>query len=124
LPWWPPFLLQVDPSEIEAAEEAVELLLSRLPCSRHSAVLRLRFGLEPCSSGEGGGGGSSSSTTSVGGRGSAVAVAAASSRGGRNEGLLDFTSLGKQLGVGRAQAQKLYHAAIASARQVAAAGVW
>ena len=78
-----------------AAEEAVQLVLARLR-RKHADVLRLRFGLQRA-----GAGGCSSS-------------------GVAGPGVLDFTSVGRQLGMSRQGAQKLYHAAVASARREAA----
>ena len=78
----------------------MELILSRLRPRKHATVLRLRHRLDEGDSGAGGG------------AGGAPAGDAAE---------LDFTSLGRRLGVSRQRAQQLYHAAVACARQEAAA---
>ena len=79
-------------------------MLSSLHPRKHAAVLRLRFGLEE---GDASGAGSASSSSSDG-------VPALGAE-------LDFTSLGRRLGVSRQRAQQLFHAAVAAARQEAAA---
>jgi len=73
-----------------AACETVQLLLARLPTSRHAEVLRLRHRLDD-------------------------ACHATEQRE------LDFTTVGRQLGVSRQRAQVLYRAAVDAARQQAAA---
>lgn len=78
-----------------AAREAVQLVLSRLPTSQHAQVLRLRHRLgEACQ-----------------------AVGPQELAAGQRE--LDFTAVGRQLGVSRQRAQVLYRAAVDAARQQA-----
>lgn len=86
-------------AEAAAAREAVELILARLRPRKHATVLRLRHRLDERS------GGAAGADVS-----NAYEVAE-----------LDFASLGRRLGVSRQRAQQLYHAAVACARQEAAA---
>lgn len=80
--------------DVLLASEVVEQLLSQLPAGeqRQARALRLRFRLEG-------------------------APAAAEGEGE----LLDYASVGRQLGVGRQRAQQLVSAGLARARQVATA---
>lgn len=73
----------------------MQLLLCHLPASRHAEVLRLRHRLDD-----------------------ACCTTAACGAAAQQE--LDFTSVGRQLGVSRQRAQVLYRAAVDAARQQAA----
>lgn len=100
---WAPSCLQGDRASAEAAaaREAVELILARLRPRKHATVLRLRHRLDDM--------------------GSPAAGLGASSVPAGEVAELDFASLGRRLGVSRQRAQQLYHAAVACARQEAAA---
>ncbi|KAL4858598.1 hypothetical protein ACK3TF_001543 [Chlorella vulgaris] len=92
-------LQEVDEEESceAAAEEAVQLVLTRMRPSKLARTLRLRFGLD-------------------------AAGDSSSGKGGCQQGeLLDFSAVGQQMGVSRQRAQQLYHTAISSARSTAAA---